>query len=95
MDMNVVYAKSEGFVEKQVGEELILVPISNQVANMKEVFTLNELGCFLWNHFDGITTIGKIIESIINQYDVDEHILISDVNDFVGVALNKRVIGIV
>lgn len=92
MRLTDVYAKTPGFVEKQIGEDTILVPISNQVAQMSEVFTLNELGTFIWQRIDGNKNIQAIVDDVLNNYDATEQIVISDVSDFVTAALNKGVI---
>lgn len=90
-----VYAKTTGFVEKQVGDETILVPISNQVAQMSEVFTLNELGSFIWQHIDGVKNVQDIINEVLKNYDSTEQIVINDVLEFVKRALNKGLIVLV
>ncbi len=90
-----VYAKTTGFVEKQVGDETILVPISNQVAQMSEVFTLNELGSFIWQHIDGVKNVQDIINEVLKNYDSTEQIVITDVVEFVKRALNKGLIVLV
>jgi methyltransferase-like protein len=90
-----VYAKTTGFVEKQVGDETILVPLSNQVAQMSEVFTLNELGSFIWQHIDGVKNVQDIINEVLKNYDSTEQIVINDVVEFVKRALNKGLIVLV
>lgn len=95
MDMTTVYERVPGFVEKKVGDEMILVPISNQVAQMSEVFTLNDLGAFLLDQLDGHISLGDLVNRVIINYDVDEQTVVSDVDDFVNVALVKGVIRVV
>lgn len=95
MDMNTVYERMPGFVEKKVGDEMILVPISNQVAQMSEVFTLNDLGAFMLEQFDGHISMHDVVERVTNNYDVDEQTVVSDVDEFVTLALCKGVIRVV
>lgn len=95
MILTEVYTKTTGFVEKQIGDETILVPLSNQVAQMSEVFTLNELGTFIWQHIDGIKSMQDIVNEVLKLYESTEQIVISDVSDFVTGALNKGLIVLV
>ena len=92
MNVSAVYERVSGFVEKKVGDEMILVPLSNQVAQMSEVFTLNELGAFVLEQLNGTITLSEVVKQVINNYDVAEQTVISDVEDFVIVALSKGVI---
>ncbi len=95
MNVSAVYERVSGFVEKKVGDEMILVPISNQVAQMSEVFTLNELGAFIWQHIDGVKSMQDIVNEVLKLYESTEQIVISDVSDFVKGALNKGLIVLV
>lgn len=95
MNVSAVYERVSGFVEKKVGDEMILVPISNQVAQMSEVFTLNELGAFVWQHIDGVKSMQDIVNEVLKLYESTEQIVISDVSDFVTGALNKGLIVLV
>lgn len=87
-----VYIKVEGVVEKKLNDELILVPLSHNIANMNEVFTLNEVGSFIYNCFDGVTNVEVILEKMLLEFDVEKERAVNDINDFIHVALKKNVI---
>ena len=61
MDFALIYTKDKQFVEKSIGEEKVLVPLSDNVADMNHVFTLNEVGTFVYDEIDGKKSIGEIV----------------------------------
>ena len=89
---NNIFVKSEGIVEKRLGEELILVPLSDDIAKMSEVFTLNEVGAFIYNNLNGENTLSSVVEIVVNNFDIDKETAIHDVEAFIQVALEKKVI---
>lgn len=77
-----VYRKKENLVARKIGDEYILVPIINSIAEMNKLYTLNEVGSFIWDQIDGQNNIGDIIHSVISQFEVNELIAKEDVVDF-------------
>jgi len=70
-------------VTKEVGDECIIVPLSDNIADMDSVFTLNDTGTFFWNLIDGKKTIAEIIQAVVAEYDIDENTVQKDLFGFV------------
>lgn len=85
------YVKGQGFVEKQVGNELILVPLVNKVADMSEVFTLNEVGAFIWNCLEQPLTVKQLTEKVVETFEVEQPIALNDVERFLEQTSAKRI----
>ena len=86
------FIKKTGFVEKTVGNETVIVPLVGKVAQMEKVFSLNEIGSFIYNCLDTQLTIDNIIELILNEFEIDKDTAQGDLELF----LNKAVeIGII
>jgi len=83
MDIIEIFNKKSLFATRNVGGELILVPVKSKVADMNEIFTLNEAGCFIWNNIDGKKDIDDIVNSLASEFDVDENTAKKDVKDFI------------
>lgn len=77
-----IYRKKENLVARKIGEEYILVPIINSIAEMDRLYTLNEVGSFIWEQIDGQNSINDIIYSVTSQFEVNEMIAREDVIDF-------------
>jgi hypothetical protein len=61
----------------------VLVPITNNIADMNSVYTLNETGAFIWELIDGKRSVEEIIIKLTNEYDIDKQNAESDVFIFI------------
>jgi len=83
MDINELYKRKSLFAIRNVGNEKILVPIKNNIANMTEIFNLNEVGSFIWDKIDGKNTVDDIVTAIIDEFDIDESTAKKDLTEFI------------
>ena len=91
IDLNSVVSQSPSIVTRKTGNEYVLVPIANNIADMNSVYTLNETGAFLWELIDGKKTINDLIDAMISEYDVGKEIATEDVSSFIE-EMNKYLI---
>jgi hypothetical protein len=78
-----IVSHSASIVTRKTGNEYVLVPITNNIADMNSVYTLNETGAFIWDQIDGKRTIEEIIASLTNEYDIDPASAEKDVFAFI------------
>jgi hypothetical protein len=78
-----ILSQSTTIVTRKTGNEYVLVPITNNIADMNSVYTLNETGAFIWEQIDGKRTLEDIINELINEYDIDRQNAESDVFSFI------------
>jgi methyltransferase-like protein len=83
-EIDQVFEKNENFVFRQIDDETILVPIKDSLGDMGSIYNLNEVGAFIWEHFDGQKTIGDIKNRIINKFEISEKEAHQDLNEFVN-----------
>ena len=97
MSKQVTYfrARSENIVTRQMGDEMVLVPLSDKVADMTNVITLNEVGADILKILEEPATIDKVVEELLEIYDVDRKTLLTDVEEFIREAMDKGVVEIV
>lgn len=84
MNIKSIAEKKEHFAARLVGEELILVPLKDNVADMNEMFTLNDVGSFIWNNINEHNTLEDIKEAIASEFDIDEETAEKDLNEFLN-----------
>jgi hypothetical protein len=82
--LNSILSHSPTVVTRKTGNEYVLVPVANNIADMNSVYTLNETGAFIWEQIDGKRTVSEIIASITTEYDIDKDSASKDVFDFIG-----------
>jgi methyltransferase-like protein len=78
-----ILSQSASVVTRKTGNEYVLVPITNNIADMNSVYTLNETGAFIWEQIDGKRSIEDIIIELVNEYDIDKQNAESDVYTFI------------
>jgi len=78
-----IVSQSESIVTRKTGNEYVLVPITDNIADMNSVYTLNETGAFIWEKIDGKRDLDEIIAAVINEYDIDRKSAESDVFSFI------------
>jgi methyltransferase-like protein len=81
--LNSVLSHSTSVVTRKTGNEYVLVPVANNIADMDSVYTLNETGAFIWEQIDGKRTIEEIIELLNHEYEIDNESAYKDVFEFV------------
>lgn len=80
--LDTVYARNPDFVARNIGEEKILVPISEGASDLAHIYTLNEVASFVWNAIDGSRTVGQLVEEIILAFDVSRDQAEKDLLEF-------------
>ena len=81
--LKTIVSHSPSIVTRKTGNEYVLVPITNNIADMNSVYTLNETGAFIWDHIDGKRTLEEIISALTAEYDIDSVNAEKDVFAFV------------
>ncbi len=92
MNSKSIYNKNNNFAKKEIVGELVLVPLTDNVANMDKVYTLNETAYFIYNNINGLNTIDDICSNLTKKYDIDFHTAKIDVNNIINDMLEKNVI---
>lgn len=78
-----ILSHSPSVVTRKTGNEYVLVPIANNIADMDSVYTLNETGAFIWEHIDGKRNVEDIIKALTEEYDIDGKRAEEDVISFI------------
>jgi hypothetical protein len=71
IDLQGIYKARERIVARQVGDQMLLVPISGEMADLQRVFTLNAVAEFVWGRLDGERTLADICREIASEFEVD------------------------
>ena len=84
MNIQTLSSIKSKFVARQVTDELVIVPLSGNVAQMNELFTLNETGKFIWENATENNDISSIAKLMTEAFDIDEATATNDVNVFLS-----------
>ena len=72
----------EQIVCRKIDDEMVLVPLVGNVADMDTIYTLNEVAAFIWEHIDTHDNKASLAQTIVNEYDIQLETAINDINEF-------------
>lgn len=82
MDIKALNSRKTSFASRNVGGELVLVPLKNNIAEMNKLFTLNEVGAFIWDNIDDKKTIEDIVDLVMKEFEIDPETAQKDTLEF-------------
>ena len=82
MEIESLFQLKSKFVTREVGNELIVVPLSANVAQMNELFTLNETAKVIWENLNEGINMSTLIQTITDTFDIDKYTAEKDIELF-------------
>ena len=82
-DLEARYGRSERMVFRRIHDEMLLVPIKDNVGDLGSIYSLNEVGAFVWEHLDGTRRLLDIKEMMAQEFDVPPQRAETDLCEFV------------
>ncbi|MBS0009970.1 MAG: PqqD family protein [Bacteroidales bacterium] len=82
INFDTVYSRSSRIVERETDDECVLVPVTDNIADMKSVYTLNSTGSFIWKLIDGTRTVKDIADEVEKEFEVEGKEALEDVLSF-------------
>lgn len=64
------YQRDPNIVSRKIANEIILVPIRNNVGDLESIYTLNEVAALIWELIDGQKKIREIRDKIVEEFEV-------------------------
>nr|WP_244826005.1 PqqD family protein [Carboxylicivirga linearis] len=86
------YKKVTGFIEKKIGDELVIVPVASEVAQMNKVFSLNEVGLYIYEQLIEPKSEEEVINLVCKEFDVSKEVAQIDIKSFLTNALKASII---
>jgi len=90
--LKTILSHSKSIVTTKTGNEYVLVPVANNIADMNSVYTLNETGAFIWEHINGENSVEDIINKMMEEYEVDFLTASEDLNSFIDDMSNYLIV---
>ena len=77
-----IYRQDDSIVSRRIEDEVILVPIRQNVADLGSIYTLTEVGAYIWEQMDGQRTTAEILALIVEEFEVTEEEAGKDLMEF-------------
>ncbi len=76
------YARNPDYIYRKIVDEVILVPIHQDVAEMDCIYTLNSVGAFIWERLEKPATRAELQSALLEEYDVAPETAAADLESF-------------
>ena len=80
--ITAIYQEKNHFVCRQTGDELLLIPLKDNVADFNQYLTLNEVGAFIWENMDEGDDETTLVVKICAEFEVNEDEVMNDLRAF-------------
>ena len=70
------------FVLREIAGDYIIIPTGKTVLEFNGLITVNEVGVSIWNMLQKEVTFDKLVQGILDEYDVEEQVAREDIREF-------------
>ena len=71
-------------IRREIAGEVILVPVGKTALENNGLFTLNELGGFLWDLLPQAESELDLLKAVLDEYEVSEAEALEDIREFLN-----------
>ena len=66
-----LFKRNPDFIFRKIVDEMVLVPIHLNVADMESIYTLNEVGASIWERLEAPASLEQLSSALLSEYDSD------------------------
>ena len=93
ISLSDVVSISEDVVARNVEDEFLIIPIASGVGDMEdELYSLNDCGKAIWEKLDGTKDLNQVTADLIEEYEVSQEEIETDVLSFVSELLKRNIL---
>ena len=70
ISVSSIPSHSPRVVFRRINDECLLIPLTDNIADMDSLYRLNETGVFIWEAIDGKRNIRDITAMMAEEFDV-------------------------
>ena len=86
------YVRSDRMVGRRIGDEFVLVPLAGRGADLDSILNLNKVGAFIWERLDGQATGARVVDALVERFEVDRAQAETDYVEFMGILLGLKAV---
>ena len=81
---NKRFVRNPDFIFRRIVDEIVLIPVHRNIAEVNSIYNLNEIGALIWKHLEKPADIKELCSLVTNAYDVDQENALADLNTFLN-----------
>ncbi len=83
MESDTRLSRSDNFVSRHLGDELVLVPINQTGVDVQKIYALNDTAASVWDKTKTPLTVTELITAIESEYSDDKGIIYKEVKQLI------------
>jgi hypothetical protein len=76
------YERNPDFIFRRIVDELVLVPIRQNVADMDSIYAMNAVGAFVWERLSTPATRAELEAAVLDEYAAEPDVVAEDLRRF-------------
>jgi hypothetical protein len=86
------YQRNQDVVSRNIDGELVIVPIRSGVGDLNSLYTLNPVGCVLWEFMSESHSVPEMVQRVCNEFEVTEAQAQPDIESFLESLLAEQLV---
>jgi len=82
-DSNERFLRNPDYIFRKIVDELVLIPIHKDVADMDSIYSLNDVGAFIWEQLANPINLEELSNAVLQEFDGEAEIVTTDVQSFI------------
>lgn len=82
ISLSSVPSHSSAVVYRRINDEYLLIPLTDDIADMDSLYRLTETGAFIWELIDGKVAVSDITSKVAEEFDVEREVAEKDILAF-------------
>ena len=76
------YRRNEDFIFRKIVDETVLIPIHKDIADMDCIYTLNDVGAFIWEQLGNPQTQTELQAAVLDAYAAEPDVVLAELQTF-------------
>lgn len=72
------------FISRNTGDELLLIPLKDNVVDFNQYLTLNDVAAFIWENLDSTDDMMSLSSKVCMEFDANEADIQGDIKSYLN-----------
>ena len=73
------------YILRQIAGDYVIIPAGKTTLEFNGMYTVNEQGAFLWKQLGAEITEEKLVDAVLEEYEIDRQPAQADVAEFLAI----------
>jgi hypothetical protein len=78
-----ILRRADSLVTRRIADETFIIPVRGELASLQRIFSLNQVGAFVWDRLDGEHTLETVCDAVVAHFEVEVEQAMDDLRTLV------------